>query len=440
MRVENMNWGFCAALCLFAATEGHCTPRPSVAVGFHRNVAPILKALCVACHGDREPSGGLSLTSYASLMRGGKGGREVAPGHSGDSRLVKFLTGALQPQMPIGGKLKPEEIGAIRAWIDAGAKEDAAVAAPRAAAMPMLAVPAPVSAMAFSPDGKILAVGAYKQVQLRDAESGRLIACWSGHPDAVRGLAYTRDGKWLIAGGGLSGASGEVRIWNVSAGREARVFGDQSDTVTCVAVSPDGSRIASGSVDRSISLWDFATGKSVASMRDHAAAVSGLAFSPDGKYLASCGVDRSVKLWDAKSGRRLYSIEAHGDAVNEVEFSPDGRSLLTAGGDDIGRVWDFKPDESSLHRGLEGHNGPVLSAAFSSDGKSAATAGADHEVRIWDTADWHSLRRLDGAKDWVYDVRFRPNGDSLAAGTWDGSILIWNAKDGKLLARFTTGN
>jgi WD40 repeat protein len=410
-------------------------------VSFHREVLPIFRAACVGCHGEKNPSSGLNLTSYVSLMRGGKGGAPVVPGKSGDSRLVKYLLGTLQPKMPVGGALKTAEIDRIRQWIDAGAKVDAPIAAtgaPAAPAMPMFAAPTPVTALAFSPDNKTLAVGAYKEVQFWDVETRRLAHVWRGHADTIHALVFSRDGKWLAAGGGTPGVSGEVRLWDVGAGREARILGEHTDVVNALAFDPKGSRIASGSVDKTIRVWEVATGKALATLRDHSDAVWGVAYSPDGKYLVSSSADRSVKVWDAATWKRLYSIAAHEDTVYAVEFSPDGRSLLSSSGDQSAKVWTFGPESSGLARVLAGHHLAVLAATFAPDGKVVATASADKSVKLWTAADGKNTITLGDPKDWVYTVRFSPDRKHLAAGTWSGDVLLWNAADGKLEGALST--
>ena len=157
-----------------------------------------------------SPAGGLSLASYAMLIKGGKGGPPLAAGKSADSRLVKLLMGTTQPKMPPGGSLKQTDIDKIKQWIDAGAKTDLAIpesgllkskigskpgdlitaaVTHRTAVGVLLSVATPVTALAFSPDGKALAVGSYQQVQLWDPISQKLLKTWSGHTDAVRSLA-----------------------------------------------------------------------------------------------------------------------------------------------------------------------------------------------------------------------------------------------------------
>jgi WD40 repeat protein len=430
--------------------------RPSTApVSFFKEVFPIFRTACAGCHNGEVMAGGLNLTSYAAAVKGGRGGALFVPSKGADSRIIKFVTGALKPQMPPGGGLKQADIDRLRQWIDAGAKVDAMPADNRPAATAkttgtgtrtvsikpgaafVLKRAAPVTSLAFGPDGKTLAVGTYREVQFWNLETKALTARWTGHSDTVRGLAYSKDGHFLAAGGGASGALGEVRLWDVAAGKELRVFGDHTDAVNGVAFNPAGTRIATASADKTIKTWETATGKLIATGKDHSDAVWGIAWSPDGKYLASCGADRSVKIWDAAAMKRLYSLGGHEDVVYSVEFSTDGKTVITASADRTVRVWNIGPEGGTTAQTLAGNDHNVLSASFAPGG-GAATASGDKTVKLWD-AGGGNTRTLTGAKDWIYAVRFSKDGKTVAGGTWDGAVLVWTATNGKLKAQFSTG-
>ncbi len=438
-------------------------PNSVTNVSYYREIQPIFRTACSGCHNSESAAGGLNLTSFAASLKGGKGGALFVAGKGADSKLVKYLTGALKPQMPPGGALKSSDIDKFRRWVDEGGKsDDPIVAKPNVKSLPLssLKLPiapgisadrvktgkafilqraAPVTALAFSPDGKILAVGTYREVQFWNPDARKMISSWKGHADALRSLSYSKDGKFLAAAGGVSGGTGEVRIWDVVAEKEVQVLSEHLDSVNGVAFSPDGTKIATASADKTIKIWDLKTGKSIFTGRDHSDSVLGVSWSPDGKTIASCSSDKSVKIWDAATLKRLYSLGGHDDVVTSIQFNPDGKSLISASSDKSARLWNLGPDGGNQTATLSGHPQGVLGVAYSSNGQLLATCSADKTVKLW-LPNGSLVRTLSEEKDWVYSVRFSPDGKLVVAGAWDGSVMIWSVSDGKIIGSFFTYN
>src|SRR6185369_1103253 len=263
---------------------------------------------CLECHGSQDPEAKLVMESFELLMKGGESGEVIVPGKSEESLLVRLLEGRVEKDgkkliMPPGKKrekLKPEQIELIRAWIDAGAKPPAEFK-PKELVVPKIEPKVPprnsVKALAYSPEGKLLAVARFGEVELRSAETHAVVRALKGHRGNVNAIAFSPDGKFLFAGGGESGWLGEVRQWALADGNLVHVFDGHKDAIYSLALSPDGKTLATGSYDQKIKLWSVESRSESRTLSGHNGAVFGLAFRPDGKILASASADRTIKLW-----------------------------------------------------------------------------------------------------------------------------------------------
>ncbi len=416
------------------AAESQSQPSSST---YTDQVEPVLQNKCLGCHNNSSKMGGLIMETYDSLMKGGQHGPVIVPGKSSESRIILMLEGKVQPRMPFSSEpLPPAVIATLKAWIDAGASGPLpGAASTRAVPTPVIpeikpTVPtlSPVTSLAFAPDGRVLAVGGYKEVRLMDAASGKVLATLSGHADEVRALAFSPDGKWLAAAGGLPARSGEIRIWDVESHQLLRTLEGHKDCIYSVAVSPDGKLIASASYDKLIELWDAQTGKELRTLKDHIDAVFAVTFSPDGKRLASGAQDRTVKVWDIATGQRLFTLSEALDAVTTVAFSPNGSQLAAAGLDKLIRIYDLSEKSGSLAQSMIAHEDAILRVVYSPDGKTLISTSADRTIRVWDTAMLAAVKVFENQPDWVEAMTVSPDGKWLAAGRYDGSVSVYNLR------------
>ncbi len=403
---------------------------------FSAEVAPVLQKNCFGCHSGATKMGGLVMERFDLLMKGGAHGAVIVSGKSGESRLILMLEGKIQPRMPFGtDPLSASDIATIKSWIDAGAAGPSGGGAETATLQiqipdikPQVPVVSPIASVKFSPDRKLLAVGAYREIRLIDPVTSKLLTTLPGHSDYVRSIAFSPDGKMLAAGGGPPQRGGEIEVWDTRSHQLLKTMLGDKDCIYSIDWSPDGKLIASGSYDKMVKLWDVASGTEVRNLADHIDAVFAVAFSPDGKRLASASQDRTVKIWDVASGRRLYTLSDATDGLTSLEYSSSGDQIVAAGYDKTIYIWRLGNSDSSLVQSLIADEGSILALAWTPDGKTIVTSSSDGSIRFRDAATLNPLRVIDHQPDWVQALSINPDGTKLAAGRNDGSLTIYDIK------------
>jgi WD40 repeat protein len=423
----------CAAVI---AAGGLSAQQPAPVPDYARDVVPILEANCVRCHSPAQQEGGLLLDTYEDLVKGGESGEAFAPGNAASSRLVAMIEGRAKKKMPPKSDLRPDEISTLRAWIDGGAPfseipipsldDKVPATAQQGGLLPQ------VTALAYRPDGAELAIGGYREVRRSVTAGGAPAKAFSGLHDLVRAVRYSPDGSWMAAAGGVPGSFGEVGIFDAASGVLRRTLLGHRDYVYQLAISGDGTRLASCGYDKSIRVWDVETGRVISVLREHTDAVFAVEFSPDGKWIASGAGDRSVKIWDAQKGMRLYTLTDATEAVTSLQFRPGGALLLTAGGTDKTiRTWALDAAGGKQVKSVIAHTMPVLAVRYSPDGKLLASAAADRTVKIWNADTWVEVRTLERQSDWPQALEWTPDGRRLAVGRYDGTVSIYETGTGK---------
>lgn len=217
--------------------------------------------------------------------------------------------------------------------------------------------------------------------------------------------------------------------------------------INAVAVSPDGSRLLTGSDDGLVLVWDIASGEIVQQLGDQLAAVQSVAFSPDGQYALSGAADNTAVLWDLTSGEAAQRLVGHKGDVSGVAFTPDGRFAVTsedtaAAPSDL-IVWDLATGAIVRRFGGdgEGNQEGILDMALSSDGRFALVGQfsfADSNERplaLWDVTSGQSVHFFPGLSRAVAGVAVSPDGRFGLAASADNSLYLWDLATGELVQR-----
>jgi WD40 repeat protein len=309
--------------------------------------------------------------------------------------------------------------------------------------------------LAWSPDGGQLATGgADGTVRRWDGSTGepvgRPLPERPGTAESMTHVAWSPDGSWLAA----AGSSGTVRVWPARPGAGsamALTSGEESyaaglawsaDSRFLAAELPSAGRLTVGS-SPVVRVWELAPARPAGAVfRASAGPVQATAWSPDGRYLATGGEDGAVWVWDVRAHRRVGGVAnpesaRFGVMVTAVAWSPDGRRLASASTDGI-RVWPFSPGTTAVPAPWWA-SGSTLAIVWSPDG--ARLAGGDRRgvVRIWDVAAKKPLTpALDpgtgpASTDAVRWLAWAPGGRHLATGSREGRIRTWDVATGRTL-------
>ena len=405
---------------------------------------------CLDCHAAQDPEANLVLESFTTLMKGGESGASLVPGKSADSLLVKLIEGTYEKDgkkkiMPPGKrkKLQPDEIAAIKNWIDAGAPAPKEPSRPvlRELVTPKVRPTVPprraIQALAYSESAKLVAVARHGEVELRHVETRALVRTLTGHRGAVNAVALSRDGQTLVSAAGEPALFGEARLWNVADGALLRTVEGHRDALYSVALSPDGKVLATGSYDQKIKLWDTAAGRELHTLAAHNGAIFDLAFRPDGKILASASGDRTVKLWEVATGKRVDTLAQSLKELYAVAWSPDGQRLAAGGVDNRIRIWQIaeQPSETTdpLLQARFAHEGPILNLLYSADGQTLLSSAEDRTVKLWKAGAVTERLVLETQPDLPPALAFASGDKTVVVGRLDGTMEFYDATSGKVV-------
>jgi len=444
---------------------------------YWQDVRPILRKHCTVCHAERklaelDVSAGLALDKPEWIAKGTKKGKVLVAGKPDDSLIVTLLsTKDKRRAMPLDADPIPAaDIAVIRKWVESGAKEGtkpvevdptgvnpvarpnvrklpvvfvtrttalgkAPFAAPVTATLQVGPLP-PVAALAFSPDGKLLAMGSYGRVTVWDLAAAKPAKLLTNVLGSVNDLKFSPDGKTLAVAGGQPSARGDLRLFDTADWKLLGTLGGHLDTVSGIAWSPDSAKIASASFDKTVRLWDAKTRAVLHTFTGHSDFVYAVAFAPKGEWFATASKDRTGRIIDAATGKSLGTLSGANDELLAVAVRPESGQVVTSGIETAVSWWDGKTFERSRRTG--GPGVAVHEIAFDAKGAVMVVAGGDGTLRTYDPVSGNAGKTVSNGSA-AFALAVDPAGKRMAAGTAEGVVKLWDIADARLVATFWSG-
>ena len=323
-----------------------------------------------------------------------------------------------------------------------------------------------VEAVAISPDGAAIASAACTTLRIWDSGSGKPMAMLAGDwPSSIGAVSFSADGMRVAA----ANAAGEIKVWNAAtfgggllrrgstdadraaiggAGRMAlhnlqtqtlevwdavqrklawKLTGNEAQA-TALAFSPDGGRLATGSIDNVLRIWNAANGQATAISGKRSAPITSLAFSADGARVVMGSSGRAVSVWDGGTVHQLVSGNVPRSILAAVP-SPDGKRIAGSGeGSGDIDIWDA--GSGQVLAVLKGHSAAVDALAFSPDGSRIVSGSRDKSLRVWDASTYDPLLVMGDHEEAIASLAFSTDGARIYSVSPDGTVRVWETRTG----------
>ena len=276
--------------------------------------------------------------------------------------------------------------------------------------------------------------------QLIAKKDDELASIYSGAFYGINTVAVSPDGTMIAS----ASRDGLLKLWSLVKNQAGttltsrRTLGEDLYAENVVAFSPDGKTLATGSDENIIKIWNVGTGELLHTLQGHSAWVSGLAFTPDGKTLISSSFDHTIKVWNlGKQGNtepiETRTLKGHTTWIVALALSSDGKTLASCSFDNKIKIWNLEKGE--VRHTLKGNSNRVFALAISPAGETLASGNEDGTIQLWNLTTAQLSQTLKGHQDWVRSLAISSDGRILASGSGrrDNTIKIWNLHTGKLL-------
>ncbi|MFM6269383.1 MAG: hypothetical protein ACKPFA_23205, partial [Dolichospermum sp.] len=323
-----------------------------------------------------------------------------------------------------------------------------------------------LQSLAVSPDSKKIVLGYSgldNTIRVFDLITGKKIYAFGTGSDEVRGIdtiTVTPDGSKIISGGGMAiqvwslrkkwgfvsytvyimGVLlkilwGSNKIWVLITGQKLHISSCHNEPIETIAITPDGTKIISGSQDKMIKVWDLATGKELISLSGHNGSIKKIAITPDGTKIISGSWDKTIKVWDLSKEYKISPVNGHLDSIETIAITPDGKKIISGSQDKTIKVWDLATAKELIS--LSGHNGSIETIAITPDGKKIISGSQDKTIKVWDLATGKELLAFSSCYNSVEKIAVTPDGNQIISGGWGYAIQVWDLATGQKLSTFS---
>ena len=422
-------------------------------VDFEKEILPIFRRNCLACHSATEAESDLVLETPQTILKGGSEGPAVVMGKGAESLLLKMASRQKEPFMPppdndVKAKaLTPDELGLIKLWIDQGATGEVKLAGGPINWQPLPPGVNPIFAVAISPDGQYAAAGRANQIFLYHIPSKRELGRLTDPAliqngiykqpgvadlDLIQSLAFSPDGELLASGGFRT-----IKLWRKPKNVKKLDLAALEGPPRSIAVSNDGKFAAVGEETGKIKVFDLATGQIAKTLQGHTGPVTGVTFTADASKVVSGSQDKTFRVWNMADGMQIASVETPAP-VNAVALVAADAQVATGGADNNLRLWALPavaPTEPPKPvKEIGGHGQPITSlVALAPNGAQLATGCKDGVIRVIDVAGGNVVKQMNHGAP-VDAIAVRADGKRFASVGANNIAKLWNGENQQQLA------
>jgi WD40 repeat protein len=238
--------------------------------------------------------------------------------------------------------------------------------------------------------------------------------------EPITAIAFSRDGELLA----IASKDKTIKLWHIPSQTEIITLQEAKSLATAIAFSPDRNIIASASSDKTIKLWQIETQQIIATFNGHKLAINSLAFSLDGKILASGSSDKTIKLWDLTNQTEITALTGHKSTINALTFSPDGQSLASGSNDKTIKFWNLATQKEINNIGSI--NTGIQYLTYNSDGNILTSLDSDRVIRLYSLADRTEILALSSPSWQNLPIAISPLGIMVAGTQGETVVKLWH--------------